>query len=321
MNTPLVTVAINNYNYGRFLQRAIDSALKQTYPHVEVVVVDDGSTDNSRDVIASYGEAIVPVLKSNGGQDSALNAGFAHSQGEIVCLLDSDDIFVAHKIAAIVKTFEQNPDIGWCFHALKITNDVTGADIGKTRAFAGDRQDYSTRCDFRNDMRWARLPYYPAPTSGLCFKKSLTERFVPIRETFLKTHADCYLRCAAMAISSGFLLANILAIQYIHGNNSETLGTRPVLNEREIITACLLRANFPQVSLYANRLFMRGYSSYLEFKAELEPDYQAFIDGYWSMCSPLDKSLIRAAMLYRNRPWRKRLQFIQLAAPKSQQRT
>lgn len=46
MNTPLVTVVINNYNYGRFLQRAIDSALKQTYPHVEVVVVDDGSTDN-----------------------------------------------------------------------------------------------------------------------------------------------------------------------------------------------------------------------------------------------------------------------------------
>lgn len=59
---------------------------------------------------------------------------------------------------------------------------------------------------------------------------------------------------------------------------------------------------------------MRGYSAYLEFKAELEPDYQAFIDGYWSMCSPLDKSLIRAFMLYRNRPWRKRLQFIQLAA-------
>ena len=320
MDIPLVTVLINNHNYGRFLRRAINSALQQTYPHIEVVVVDDGSTDNSRDVIASYGEVIVPVLKANGGQDSALNAGFAHSQGEIVCLLDSDDIFVAHKVEAIAKTFAQNPDIGWCFHTLKITNDVTGSDIGRTRAFAGDRQDYSTHCDFRDDMRWARLPYYPAPTSGLCFKRSLTERFMPIRETFLKTHADCYIRCAAMAISPGFFLADILAIQYIHGNNSETLGTRPVLNEREIITACLLRSNFPQVSLYANRLFMRGYSSYLKFKAGLEPDYQDFIDWYWSMCSPLDKSLIRAAMLYRNRPWRRQLQFIQPTAAKPQQR-
>ena len=64
---PLVTILINNYNYGRYLREAIDSALGQTYPFREVVVVDDGSTDNSRDIIRSYGSKILPILKENGG--------------------------------------------------------------------------------------------------------------------------------------------------------------------------------------------------------------------------------------------------------------
>ena len=62
----LVTILINNYNYGRFLRDAIDSALNQTYRNLEVIVVDDGSTDESREVIASYGDRIIPVLKENG---------------------------------------------------------------------------------------------------------------------------------------------------------------------------------------------------------------------------------------------------------------
>jgi len=76
-----VSIIIDNYNYGRFLGEAIDSALAQTYPHVEVIVVDDGSTDNSREVIAKYGDRIIPVLKENGGQASAFNAGLLRPRG------------------------------------------------------------------------------------------------------------------------------------------------------------------------------------------------------------------------------------------------
>lgn len=91
MNT-LVSIVIDNYNYARFLPLAIDSALAQTHEHVEVVVVDDGSTDGSRDVIASYGSRIVAVTKHNGGQASALNAGYAECKGDVVLFLDSDDV-------------------------------------------------------------------------------------------------------------------------------------------------------------------------------------------------------------------------------------
>lgn len=76
---PLASIIIDNYNYGRFLADAINSALAQTYQHTEVIVVDDGSTDNSREIISQYGDRIRPVLKENGGQGSAFNAGFEAS--------------------------------------------------------------------------------------------------------------------------------------------------------------------------------------------------------------------------------------------------
>ena len=70
---PLVSIIINNDNYDRFLAEAIDSALSQTYPNVEVILVDDGSTDRSRDVILCYCDQVTAVFKENGGQASAID--------------------------------------------------------------------------------------------------------------------------------------------------------------------------------------------------------------------------------------------------------
>jgi len=78
------SVVIANYNYGRFLRQAVESALTQDWPHVEVIVVDDGSTDNSAEVIGSFGEAITAIFKENGGQREANNVGFAKSSGDVV---------------------------------------------------------------------------------------------------------------------------------------------------------------------------------------------------------------------------------------------
>jgi hypothetical protein len=82
---PLVSILINNYNYAHFVTEAIESALAQTYRHVEIIVVDDGSTDDSREVIGRFGNLVRMVAKENGGQASAFNAGFAASKGEIIC--------------------------------------------------------------------------------------------------------------------------------------------------------------------------------------------------------------------------------------------
>src|SRR4029079_13012949 len=74
-DVPLVSVIVNNFNYERYVGQAIESALGQTYPHVEVIVVDDGSQDASRTVIEGFGDRVIALLKENGGQGSAFNVG------------------------------------------------------------------------------------------------------------------------------------------------------------------------------------------------------------------------------------------------------
>src|SRR5579862_7959674 len=106
MTNGLASIIINNYNYGRFLPEAIDSALQQTYPHTEVIVVDDGSTDRSREIIAAYGDRIIPVLKENGGQTSAVNSGFAASHGDVVLFLDADDALEPSAVEQAVRALD-----------------------------------------------------------------------------------------------------------------------------------------------------------------------------------------------------------------------
>ena len=104
---PRVSIIVNNYNYARFLARSIDSALAQTYPGVEVIVVDDASTDGSRELIAGYGGRVKALLQPrNAGQGAAFNAGFAASSGEIVMFLDADDWLHPHAAGRVVSAWQ-----------------------------------------------------------------------------------------------------------------------------------------------------------------------------------------------------------------------
>ena len=96
----LASIIIDNYNYAGFLREAIESALNQTYQKIEIIVVDDGSTDSSREIISSYGCRVISILKCNGGQNSALNAGFSASRGNVILFLDSDDALLPTAVEA-----------------------------------------------------------------------------------------------------------------------------------------------------------------------------------------------------------------------------
>jgi hypothetical protein len=102
----LASIVIVNYNYGRFLEDAIRSALAQTHAPLEVIVVDDGSTDDSRAVIGRYEDWVKAVLKANGGHASAYNAGFAASAGDAVLFLDSDDMLLPAAIECAMPFFD-----------------------------------------------------------------------------------------------------------------------------------------------------------------------------------------------------------------------
>jgi glycosyltransferase involved in cell wall biosynthesis len=123
MAEPLVSVIIANYNYARFLPACIDSVLAQTHARVEIIVVDDGSTDNSREVLASYGNRVRVIFQENGGQAAALNTGVAVSSGDVIALLDADDGWYPHKLDAVLRVFTQNPDVLWLRHKLALVTE------------------------------------------------------------------------------------------------------------------------------------------------------------------------------------------------------
>lgn len=99
MNPPLVSVIIPTFNRAATVGRSIESVLKQSYRPMEVIVVDDGSTDNTLDVLAEYGDRIRTIQQPNGGPSSARNTGVAGAEGEIIAFLDSDDTWMPEKIA------------------------------------------------------------------------------------------------------------------------------------------------------------------------------------------------------------------------------
>ena len=116
---PLVSILISNYNYARYLGESMQSALEQTYSNLELIVCDDGSTDESAGVIEQYerrDRRVRLIRKANGGQASGLNAAFAASRGAILALLDSDDLFLPRKVERIVADFQAHPDCGFGVH-------------------------------------------------------------------------------------------------------------------------------------------------------------------------------------------------------------
>jgi glycosyltransferase involved in cell wall biosynthesis len=240
---PLVSIIINNYNYDRFLSESIESALGQNYTNIEVIVVDDGSMDNSHDIISAYGTRIIPVLKQNGGQISALNAGVEVSQGEIVFFLDADDIFFPNKVAEMVKLFTQlkssdamisnyieaideigkNIDIG----ILDTLSNVCGWDYlpeirGKTsRLVEGDLTRLSEPEQiFRFVTKYRFIPYLGMPTSGLAMTRSLINKVFPIPGESIKVSADDFIVKGASIMGEVYLTKQILTKYRIHGKNN-----------------------------------------------------------------------------------------------------
>jgi len=112
---PRVSVIIPTYNRARYLPETLESVFAQTYRDYEVIVIDDGSTDNTAEVLESYLDRIVYVRKENGGQGSARNAGLKIARGEYIAFLDSDDLWLPDKLELQVRYLDEHPDVGLVF--------------------------------------------------------------------------------------------------------------------------------------------------------------------------------------------------------------
>jgi hypothetical protein len=186
---PVVSVIVINHNYGRFVAEAIESALAQTHDRVEVIVVDDGSTDDSSTVIEGYCGRIVLVLKENGGQASAFNAGFQHVSGSVVIFLDADDVLDRGVAARVAAAFARRPELAKVHYRLEVM-DGNGRPGGAVTPPASLRLPSG---DLRELVRLHPddVPYPPA--SGNAFAAWALKRILPMPEEDFRILADVYL--------------------------------------------------------------------------------------------------------------------------------
>ena len=222
---PLVSIIVNNYNYGRFLRAAIDSALNQRYGATEVIVVDDGSTDSSREIVLSYGDRITAVLKENGGQASAFNAGFARSRGAIVIFLDSDDMLLPGIAGRVAQAFCASPDSAKLQYRMEVI-DALGRPTGTLKPAdhlplrSGDLRRHVLTFPF--DMPWMA-------TSGNAFAAQVLRRIFPIPEqVYGRVGADWYVSHLAPLFGPVLYLDDVGAYYRVHGSNSYELSAATI---------------------------------------------------------------------------------------------
>jgi glycosyltransferase involved in cell wall biosynthesis len=208
---PRVSIIITSYNYARYVGRTIDSALAQTYRNIEVVVVDDGSTDSSPDVIRGYGDRVQALFRQNGGQAAAQNAGFAASTGDIVLILDSDDYLYPDAIEAVVKAWR--PDTTKAQFYLDAV-DGAGAALGFRLPNIPMGSDSGAMSLIEH------YGYYPSPpTSGNAYARSFLERVLPMCESTWKRGPDGLLNALAALYGGIVSIPRPLGAYRIHGRN------------------------------------------------------------------------------------------------------
>jgi hypothetical protein len=210
-----VSIVISNHNYGRFVGSAIESALAQDHAIVEVIVVDDGSTDDSWTVISSFRDRVIAVRSPNEGQGHAINAGFALSTGDIVIFLDADDRLHPWAARTVAGIFSAAPLMARVQMPLEVI-DADARPTGESmpphgRAlFSGDARERLLSCP--DDIPWQ-------PTSGNAFARHALEQVLPMDPAPYRLCADYHLSTLTPLFGPVITVAEACGQYRIHGSN------------------------------------------------------------------------------------------------------
>jgi cellulose synthase/poly-beta-1,6-N-acetylglucosamine synthase-like glycosyltransferase len=251
-------VIIPNYNYGSYVGEAIESALALDWPDVEVIVVDDGSTDHSREVIRAFGDRITAIFQANATQRVACNVGYARSTGDAVLFLDSDDrvaASLANEVAAVWRPGLSKVQV----QMMRI--DAAGRPL--TSVFPAYRP-MPTPLKIRD---WAaRTTAYPTPPgSGNIYARAFLDRLFPLDASCGDAPDSA---CLAAAPFGGEVetIAKPLVDYRVHGANDSHLMTDPTRFAREIRRAearCAFSQRFqgrpaPEAAIDARSLILKS---------------------------------------------------------------
>jgi N-acetylglucosaminyldiphosphoundecaprenol N-acetyl-beta-D-mannosaminyltransferase len=214
---PLVSVLVSNYNYGRYLGNAIESVLCQTYGNFELIICDDGSTDVSREILERYHSLdprVKVIYQANGGQSLALNAAFRKSAGQIICLLDADDVFSPDKLELVVDAFANSPGSGLAVNRMLLIDRARRqvAQIPSLSALLSGWHGASLSLSVPHV-----LPGLP-PTSGISLRRSVAEVIFPL-PAGLKAYSDTLIQVLAPLMTPIAAIEIPLSEYRIHGDN------------------------------------------------------------------------------------------------------
>jgi glycosyltransferase involved in cell wall biosynthesis len=220
---PLVSILMSSYNHERYLSDAIKSVLCQTYSHLELIICDDGSTDSSSQALERYRRLdarIKVLLRPHGGQSLALNAAFCESIGNIICLLDGDDVFMPEKVERVVYALATNPDSGLAVNAMLLVN-ATREPLGEIPFL------HQLPSGWHGSSLSLTAPHFlPAipPCSGLSLHRSVAEVLFPLPSD-LTASSDGVIQVLAPMITPIVAIRTPVSEYRIHGRNVSAVST------------------------------------------------------------------------------------------------
>ena len=145
MMPPKVSIVIPTYNHARYLPSALDSVINQSYANIEVLVIDDGSTDGTAELVKPYRSIINYVYKENGGTPSALNLGLSRATGKYICWLSADDMFFSEKVAKQVGLMESDPSLGFSYTSFTVIDANGKKQYDVNSSYFTDKQEMVTK--------------------------------------------------------------------------------------------------------------------------------------------------------------------------------
>jgi glycosyltransferase involved in cell wall biosynthesis len=214
LSKTLVSVLIDTYNHERFIEKAIVSVLGQDVSprEREVIVVDDGSTDRTAEIVRKFEPHVKLVQKANGGQASAFNAGIPACSGEIIAFLDGDDWWGAGKLARVVEALEEDKSLGLIGHGIVIVHmdgRLQEDSLNESFVFQADTVE---------GARSFRLRKSFLGTSRMTIRADVLRRIGAV-PTGIKVQADEYLFTLAAVLSRTRILPEVLTYYRMHGTN------------------------------------------------------------------------------------------------------
>ena len=213
MAMPFVSVLIDTYNHERYIEQAIVSVLEQDFPRddCEIIVVDDGSTDRTSEIVRKFGPHVRYIHKQNGGQGSAFNAGIPECRGEVVAFLDGDDWWAKRKLSRVVPVLARNPEVG-----------IVGHGTVKMLPNGGEFTEVLKE-GFRFSMR--SVEGAQMFTRRKCFlgtrmtvRRNILQSILPVPET-IRIEADEFLFTMAAALGEVEILPEALFFYRLHSGN------------------------------------------------------------------------------------------------------